>query len=152
MTDCRSGYLTHGSVVNLAVANTKRSGHLTESLSSETSFPKPSVPWQKKQRTLRAPSWLETRAKGPRRPNLLTIDDFENQAPPQSAFDAFGLGRREADGASSFVSSSDEEKESTGRARVLQRRGRARVRELAKMAKSMPVEAKRLRVHWLQNA
>ena len=42
-----------------------------------------------------------------------------------------------------FVSSSDEEKESAGRARVLQRCGRARVRELVKMAESMPEEAKR---------
>ena len=41
------------------------------------------------------------------------------------------------------MSSSDEEKESTGRDRVLQRRGRARVRELVKMAESMPEEAKR---------
>ena len=40
----RSGHLTHGSVVNLAVASTERSRHLTESLSSETSFAKPSVP------------------------------------------------------------------------------------------------------------
>ena len=58
--------------------------------------------------------------------------------------EAFGRGGREADGASSFVSSSDEEKESAGRARVLQRRGRARVRELAKIVESMLVYTKRL--------
>ena len=40
------------------------------------------------------------------------------------------------------MSSSDEEKESAGRARVLQRRGLARVRELVEMAGSVPVEAK----------
>ena len=72
----------------------------------------------------------ETRTKDPKRLNLLTIEDYETQAPPQSAFDAFGLGGREADEASSFVSSSDQDKESAGRARVLQRRGRARVREV----------------------
>ena len=73
------------------------------------------------------------------------MEDYENQASPQSAFDAFGLGGREANGASSFVSSSDEERKSAGHARVLQRRGRAaRVRELEKMAESMPEEAKRL--------
>ena len=72
------------------------------------------------------------------------MEDYENQALPQSAFDAFGLAGREAGGANSFVSSTDEEKESAGRARVLQRRGRARVRELVKMAESMPAEAKRL--------
>ena len=65
-------------------------------------------------------------------------------SPPQSSFNASGQGRRDADGASNFVSSSDEEKESAGRARVLQRRGRARVRELVKMAESMQEEAKRL--------
>ena len=65
-------------------------------------------------------------------------------SPPQSSFNASGPGRRDADGASNFVSSSDEEKESAGRARVLQRRGRARVRELVKMAESMQEEAKRL--------
>ena len=81
---------------------------------------------------------------GPEKNNFLTIEDYENQAIPQSAFDAFGLGGREADGASSFASSSEEEKESAGRARVLQRRGRVRARELVKMAESMPVEAKRL--------
>ena len=41
------------------------------------------------------------------------------------------------------MSSSDEEKESAGRARVLHPRERARVREMVKMAESMPVEAKR---------
>ena len=71
--------------------------------------PKPSVPWQKRRRTLCVPSCPETRTKGLKRPDLLTIEDYENQAPPQSAFDAFGPGRREANGASSFVSSSDEE-------------------------------------------
>ena len=119
-------YLTHGSVVNLAFANAKRSLHLTESLLNETSFRKPSVPWQKKQRILCAPcGWRRE----PRPKRLLTIEDHETQAPPQSACEACGTGRREADGASSFVSSSDEEKESPGRARVLQRRGRAQVRE-----------------------
>ena len=148
MTDRRSQYLTHGPVVNLAVANTKCSRHLTESLSSETSFPTPSVPWQKRLRSLCAPSWLETRTKVPKRPNLITIEVFENEAPPQSAFGAFGLGGREGDRASSFVSSSDEEKESAGRARVLQRCGRARVRELVKMAERMPEEAKNVKCHW----
>ena len=88
--------------------------------------------------------WPETRTKGPKRPNFFTIEDYENQASPQSAFDAFGPGGREANGASSFVSSSDEERKSAGHVRVLQRRGRARVRELVKMAESMPEEAKRL--------
>ena len=104
---------------------------------------KPSVPRQKRRRTLCAPSWPGTRNKGPKRPNLLTIEHNENQAPPQSAFDAFGQRGREADGASSFVSGSDEEKESAGRVRVLQGRGRARVRELVKTAERMPEEAKR---------
>ena len=36
-------------------------------------------------------SWPETRTKGPKRPNLLSIEDNENQTPAQSAFDAFGL-------------------------------------------------------------
>ena len=81
--------------MNLAVANTNRSRHLTQSVPSEN--------------------------QGPGKPSLLTTEDYENEAPHQSAFDAFG---READGASSFV---------TGRARVMQR--------LAKMPKSMPVEA-----------
>ena len=44
--------------------------------------------------------------------------DRKQQAPPQSAFDAFGLGGREADGSSSYVSSIDEEKATEGRARV----------------------------------
>ena len=61
----------------------KRSRHLTESLSRETSFPKPSVSLQKRRRTLCAPSLPETRTKGPKRPNLLTMEDYENQAPPQ---------------------------------------------------------------------
>ena len=52
--------------------------------------------------------------------------------------------RRTRGRASSFVSSSDEERKSAGRARVLQRRGRARVRQLEKMVESMPEEAKRL--------
>ena len=121
-------YLTHGSVVNLAFANAKRSLHLTESLLSETSFPKPSVPWQKKQRIFCAPCGRR-REPRPKRPDLLTTEDFETQAPPQSACEPCVIGRREADGASSFVSSSDEEKESAGCARVLQRRGRAQVRE-----------------------
>ena len=77
MTDRRSRYFTHGSVVNLAVANSKRSRHLTETLSSETSFQKPAVPLQKRWRNLCAPSWPETRTKGPKRPNLLTIEDYE---------------------------------------------------------------------------
>ena len=46
-------------------------------------------------------------------------------------------------GAAVSWSSSDEVKESAGRARVLQRRGRARVREQVKMVESMPVETKR---------
>ena len=46
----------------------------------ETSLPKHSVPWQKKRRSLCAPSWLETRTQGPKRPNLFTIEVFENQA------------------------------------------------------------------------
>ena len=45
--------------------------------------------------------------RGPRQPS-----------PPQSAFDAIGLRGGEADGASSFVSSSEEEKESAGRRRL----------------------------------
>ena len=52
---------------------------------SETSFPKPSVSWQKRRRRLCAPSWQEARTKGPRRPNFLTVHDCENQAPPQGA-------------------------------------------------------------------
>ena len=38
------------------------------------------------------------------------MEDYENQAPPQSAFVALGPGRREPDGASSFVSSSDDDR------------------------------------------
>ena len=83
------------------------------------------MPWQRR-RTLCAPSWPETRTKGP-----------ERIQPPHDR-------GRKADGRSNFVSNSDEEKESGGRARVLQRRGRARVRELVIMAESIPVEAKRL--------
>ena len=61
------------------MAHAKRPWHLTESLSSETSDPKRSVPWRRR-RTLCAPSW-PTRTKGPKRPNLLTTEDYENQAP-----------------------------------------------------------------------
>ena len=50
------------------------------------------------------------------------------RAPPQSAFDVCGAGDRELDGDSSAASSSDEETPITGRARILQRRGCARVR------------------------
>ena len=139
MTDRRSRNLTHASVENLAVARSKSSRHLTESPSSENLVPEALSAVAEETENC----WLETRTKCPKRPNLLKIEDFENQASPQSAFDAFGLGGRESNGASSFVSSSDEERKSAGRARVLQRRGRARVRELVKMAESMPEEAKR---------
>ena len=107
--------------MNLAVANTKRSRHLTESLPSATSFPK----------ALSA-----------------VAEESENSAP--STRSAWEEGR-EADGASSFVSSGDEQKESAGLARVLQRRGHARVRELVKMAESLPVETNRLSACWKQN-
>ena len=132
--DRRSWCLTHGSVVNLAVASTKRSRHLTEQ-------PRPLSrnPLCRGRRD--GGLFVETRPMGPKRPNLLTIEDDENQASPPSAFDAFGLRGREADGSSSFVSSSDEEKESAGRARALQR---TRTRELVQTAESVPVEAKRL--------
>ena len=88
-----------------------------------------------RRRTLCAPSWSVTKPKSP----ILTIEDYENQGYPQRAFDA-----READGGRRFVNSSDEEKESAGRAHVLQRRGRGRVGELVKMAECVPVEIKRL--------
>ena len=45
---------------------------------------------------------------------------------------------------SSAPSSSDEVMATTGRARVLQRFGRARVRELVNMSESVPAEAERL--------
>ena len=66
------------------------------------------------------------------------------QAPPQRTYDAFGIGGYEADRDSVFVSSSDEKKATAGRARVLQQRGRARMRERVKMAESMLAKAKRL--------
>ena len=47
-----------------------------------------------------------------------------------------GLGDREAGEDSSAVSSNDEEMPTTGRARILQRRGRAPVRELEKKTKA----------------
>ena len=97
----------------------RRDGTSTEFRSSTN----PSVPWQKRRRTLCAPSWPETRPKGPKRPNLLTMENCENQAPSRKAPSTHSAA---------------------GRARVLQRRGRARVPELVKMAESMPVEAKRL--------
>ena len=103
------------------------------------------MPWPKRRRTLCAQSWLETRTEGTKRPSLLTTEDYKNQAPRQTEFDAFSLRGRDAGGASSFVSSSVEEKESASRGRVLQRRGRARVREVEKMPRSMPAEARRPR-------
>ena len=72
------------------------------------------------------------------------IEDYEKLAPPQRALGSFGRRGPEADEDRNAVIGSDEEKPTTGRARVLQRRGRARVRELVKMADSMPAEARRL--------
>ena len=69
------------------------------------------------------------------------VEDYENQALRKAL--------STPDGAGSFVSGSDDEKESESRARV-QRRGRARVRELVNMTESMPVEAKCL-VRWKHN-
>ena len=70
--------------------------------------------------------------------------DNEKLAPLQSSFDAFALGVARRTGKAVPSAGSDEEKPTTGRARVLQRRGRALVRELVRMAESMPAEARRL--------
>ena len=124
--DRRSPFLTHGSVVNVAVAAFAASDGVAI---ERNLFPE-------------ALSVAEEETKN----SLCTkLAGDENQEPektqpphdrgqresslPQSAFNTFGVGGRDADAASSFVSSSDEEKESASRARVLQRRGRARVRE-----------------------
>ena len=48
MVGRRSRFLTHVPFVNPRIAKTERSRH--RSLSTETSFPRPSVPWQKKRR------------------------------------------------------------------------------------------------------
>ena len=57
------------------------------------------------ERTLCAPSWLETKPHGSEKGQPPQDEDYENQALPHSAFDAFGVGRREADGGRSIVSS-----------------------------------------------
>ena len=81
---------------------------------------------------------------GPEKTQLLHDRGLRESSLPTKRLRRIRPWGREANGASSFVSSSDEERKSAGRARVLQRRGRARVRELVKMAESMPEEAKRL--------
>ena len=74
--------------MNLAVARSRLSRHVTESLSSENLFPDAISAVAEETENC----WLETRTKGPKRHNFLTKEDYENQASPQSAFDTFGLG------------------------------------------------------------
>ena len=102
----------HGSVVSLAVADTKRSRHLTEPLSSETSFPKPS-----------GTKLSGDENQGPEKTQPPHDRGLRESSPSTKRLRRIRPGGRKADGASSFTSSSDEEKESAGRARVLQRRG-----------------------------
>ena len=101
--------------------------------------------WQKRRRTLRCTKLAGDENQGPEQTQPPHDDErttgFKPLHKAPSTHSALGDARRTERAV--FVSSSDEEKESAGRARVLQRRGRARVRELVKMAECMPEEAER---------
>ena len=83
------------------------------------------MPSQKKRSTLCISRSAATR------PKSLEVEDYETRD-------------REVDGDSSAASSSDEEMQITGRARILQRRGCVLAREPAKLIGSVPAEARHL--------
>ena len=97
-----SWFLTHSLLMNLAVANTKRSRHL----SCCRARPLSRSPWCRgtKDRELFVHKvGLRREPKARKGPPTSSGEDHENQSPPESAFDAFGLGGRAVDGVSSFL-------------------------------------------------
>ena len=128
----------------LAAARTSSDRQLSHCEAETLAASDGAVPWQKKRRTLCVSSWTLTMPKILEGSNFFTVEAYGRRAPPQSAFDVCGPGDREVDGDSSATSNSDEEMPITGRARILQRGGHARVGELVKMTEGMPAEARRL--------
>ena len=132
MMERRSRYLTHGSVVSLAVASTKRSRHLTKSLSTKTSFPRPSVLWQERRRTLFCTTLARDETQGSEKaqpPHDKGLRESSPSAKRLRCIRPEGRGGREQQCRQQMPTA-----------------GRARVRVQVKMAESMPAETKRLSV------
>ena len=87
------------------------------------------------------------KSKDSNRSNFFTLKDYEKQISLQIVFDAFGLGGLEVDGGGRNVSSSDREKVTADRARVVHRLGRAQTRDVVYALETKAVTRKTLEDH-----